>query len=144
MPGLSNTSSLAWLIASRGNNGPRMEIELWISLWHKRKRQQSESRPWRGVNNASRITYDEWKTPPVEKLVIRHLLTWSWNNWSSGEAALKLRCTSSRCIYVKRAYWFTPTKLGSCCGEHQILFLILSQEFWHRWPLAHQNFNSWD
>ena len=61
-PGLSNTSSLAWLIASREHNGPRMEVELWISLWHKRKRQQSGSRPGRGLNNASRITYDEWKT----------------------------------------------------------------------------------
>ena len=75
-------------IASGGNNGSRTEDELRASLWQKRKRPRSGSRPGQGVNSASRITYDEWKTLPVETLVRRRLLSMTLKQ-------LELRCTSN-------------------------------------------------
>ena len=80
-------------IASGGNNGSRTEDELRTLIWQKRKRPRSGSRPGQGVNNASRITYDEWKTLPVETLVRRRLLSMTLKQ-------LELRCTSNTVHFV--------------------------------------------
>ena len=96
-------------IASGGNNGSRTEDELRTSLWQKRKRPRSGPRPGQGVNNASRTTYNEWKTLPVGTLVRRRLLSMTLKQ-------LEIRCTSNTVHFVlneehyKDAYW--PAHVG--------------------------------
>ena len=58
-----------------------------------RTRARKSSRPWKGVTSLARITYEEWKSLPVETLVERRLLSLSLTQ-------LELRCTSNTVHYV--------------------------------------------
>ena len=109
----------------------RTEDKLRTSLWQKRKLQRSGSRPGQGVNNAARITYDEWQTLPVETLVRRQLLSMSLKQ-------VKFRCTSNTVHFVLNEEHSKNALLNSndvrqLLGEHHILYLL--QNGWIQWIL---------
>ena len=99
-----------------------MKDEFRTSLWQKRKRPRSGSRPGQGVNNASRITYDEWKTLPVETLVRRRLLSMTLKQ-------LELRCTSNMVHFVLNEEHSKDALLNSnevrqLLGRTHVLYLL--------------------
>ena len=64
-----------------------------IATLSKKGKRRKSSRSRRGVTAISRITYEEWKTLSVEKLLERRILSMSLKQ-------LELRCTSNTVHYV--------------------------------------------